>query len=70
MGGQKITDRKFFAGSGAPEFPKGVHVKMESSAEGAGALNEYEDTTAKIKSQQEMGIKKAKAHAQKPLNRN
>ena len=43
---------------------------MESSAEGAGSEMEYEDTTEKIKEQQVMGIKKAKAHPQKPLHRN
>jgi hypothetical protein len=70
MGGMKITDHKFFAGSGSPRFPKGVHTKDYSSAEGAGAVGEYEDTTEKIKSQQEMGIRKAESHKQKAGHRN
>ena len=71
-GGQRIDDHSFWAGKGNAEspFPKGVHTKMESSAEGAGSEMDYEDTTEKIKSQQEMGIRKAKGHAQKPLHRN
>lgn len=70
MGGMKITEHGFFGGSGSPKFPTGNKLRAESSAEGAGAVTEYEDTTAKIKAQQEMGISKAKAHKQKPLHRN
>lgn len=72
MAGRKIDDHSFWAGSKSKDsvFPKGVHTKDESSAEGAGALNSYEDTTDKIKAQQEMGIRKAKSHSQKPLHRN
>ena len=69
-GGKMITDHKFFAGSGSPRFPKGVHTKDESSAEGFGKLSEYEDTTEKIKAQQEMNKKKVHGHAQKPGHRN
>jgi hypothetical protein len=69
-GGKHITDHRFFAGSGSPQFPKGVHTKEESSAEGAGALHHYEDTTETIKSQQNMGISKAKSHAHKTGYRN
>lgn len=69
-GGMKITDRKFFAGSGSPSFPKGVHTKTYSSAEGAGAENDYEDTTEKVKAQQIMGAGKIKSHPMKPLHRN
>jgi len=43
----------------------GAKVKNESSAVGAGAVMKYEDTTETIKSQQEMGIKKAKSHPMK-----
>lgn len=70
MGGMRIDDHKFFAGSGSPKFPVGNKTKDYSSAEGAGAVGEYEDTTEKIKSQQEMGIKKAKSHPQKAGYRN
>ena len=71
MGGMKIDDHAFFAGkkSKGSVFPEGVHTKDESSAEGAGKLNRYEDTTEEIKSAQEMGIRKAKAHDQKPNHR-
>lgn len=70
MGGMKINDHKFFAGSGSPKFPVGNKLKEYSSAEGAGAVGEYEDTTEKIHSQQNMGIKKAEGHKQKPQYRN
>ena len=69
-GGKRIDDHKFFAGAGSPAFPKGVHTKNESSAEGAGKLAMYEDTTETIKAQQELGIKKVKSHPQKYLHRN
>ena len=71
-GGQKINDHKFWAGGAGKDMvmPMGVHTKSESSAEGAGEVGTYEDTTEKIKSQQEMGIRKAKGHAQKPSHRN
>ncbi len=72
MAGQKINDHSFWAGgkSKGSVFPEGVKHKAESSAEGAGAVTQYEDTTEKIKSQQEMGIRKAKSHMQKPSYRN
>jgi len=43
---------------------------MESSAMGAGHESEYEDTTEKIKAQQEMGVRKVKGHPHKPSTRN
>lgn len=70
MSGRKITDHKFFAGSGSPQFPKGVHTKDESSAEGVGGLSHYEDTTETIKAQQEMNKKKVHGHPQKEGHRN
>lgn len=70
MAGKSITDHKFFGGAGSPRFPKGVHTKDESSAEGAGAVMKYEDTTETIKSQQEAGIGKVKGHPMKPGYRN
>lgn len=62
MAGRRIDDHSFFAGSGSPSFPKGVHVKDYSSAEGAGSVMKYEDTTEAIKSSQEMGEKQIKRH--------
>jgi len=72
MGGQRIDDHSFWAGKGAngSVFPMGAKTKNESSAEGAGAVSKYEDTTETIKSQQQMGISKAKAHPMKPGYRN
>lgn len=64
-GGQKINDHAWWGGSKgkASVFPDGPHkVKMESSAEGAGALPKYEDTTEAIRSAQVMGAKKVKGH--------
>ncbi|MCF1193186.1 hypothetical protein LRR18_16475, partial [Mangrovimonas sp. AS39] len=63
-GGQRIDDHKFWAGSpsNGSVFPMGAKTKMESSAEGAGDLPKYEDTTERIKAAQEMGKKKIKGH--------
>lgn len=72
-GGQRIDNHSFWAGgrSKASVFPDGPHKeKQYRSAEGAGSEMEYEDTDAKIHSQQEMNIRKAKALPQKPLYRN
>jgi hypothetical protein len=69
-GGMRIDDRKFFAGSGSPKFPKGVHTKDYSSAEGAGSEMDYEDTTEKIKAAQVEGVSKAKSKPMKPNYRN
>jgi hypothetical protein len=71
-GGQKIDDHSFWAGGkskGSP-FPEGNKVKTYTSAEGAGSLSPYEDTTEAIKEQQEIGIRKAKAHKQKDHYKN
>jgi hypothetical protein len=72
MGGQKID----YHGSPFGEkgknsvFPDGPHkVKTYSSAEGAGELNTYEDTTEKIKGSQEMGERQIKKRPLKPGTR-
>lgn len=72
MAGQRIDDHSFWAGGMNKDspFPTETRTKHFTSAEGAGALNDYEDTTEKIKAQQEMGVRKAKSHMQKPLHRN
>lgn len=72
MSGRRIDDHSSWVGgkSKGSVFPEGVKTKNESSAVGAGALGKYEDTTETIKSQQEMGISKAKAHPMKPGYRN
>jgi len=64
-GGQKINDHAWWGGSASKGsvFPDGPHkVKMESSAEGAGSVMKYEDTTEAIRSAQVMGEKKVKSH--------
>jgi hypothetical protein len=72
MAGRKIDDHSFWAGgkSEGSVFPEGVHHKKYTSAEGAGELGKYEDTSEAIHSQQEMGIRKAKAHSVKSEYRN
>jgi hypothetical protein len=71
-GGQRIDDHSFWAGGKSKESPMPMNSKMKqfSSAEGAGSEMDYEDTTEKIKSQQEMGVKKLKGYPQKPGYRN
>ena len=67
-GGQRIDDHSSWMGKGAngSVFPMGAKVKMESSAEGSGAVSKYEDTTETIKAQQNMNISKAKSHVIQP----
>jgi hypothetical protein len=72
-GGQKIDDHSFWAGGRSKEsvFPMQAKMKQyQSASPGAGAENDYEDTTEKLKSQQEAGIGKAKGRPMKPLYRN
>lgn len=72
-GGQRIDDHSFWAGSRGKSsvFPDGPHKsKDESSAEGVGALKDYEDTTEKIREQQVMASKKVEGHPRKSLQRN
>lgn len=66
-GGQRIDDHRSWAGSAekGEVFPKGVKTKMYSSADGAGELSTYEDTTEAIKGQQDVGQGKVKAHSLK-----
>lgn len=67
-GGQKIDDMSFWAGKGSPGsvFPDGPHkVKMESSAEGAGNVIKYQDTTEAIRAAQVEGAKKVRARPMK-----
>lgn len=72
MAGRKIDDHSSWMGKGSngSVFPMGAKVKNESSAEGVGGLSHYEDTTETVKSQQEMGKKKAAGHPQRAGFRN
>ncbi len=71
-GGRRIDDHSFWAGGKSKDsvFPKGVHTKDESSAEGAASVMKYEDSTEAIKNQQVEGARKAKAHPLKAPYRN
>ena len=72
-GGQKIDDHKSWMGSKGKDtvFPSGPYkTKDESSAEGAGEVSKYEDTTEAIKEQQTGGMRKAKSHPLKTTYRN
>lgn len=71
-GGQRIDDRSFWAGKAGKDMvmPQGVHTKNESSAQGAGSLGKYEDTTEEIKSGQMAAQGKIKSHPLKPNYRN
>ena len=67
-GGQRIDDHSFWAGSKGKDsvFPDGPHkTKDESSAEGAGSLMKYEDTTEAIRSTQVEQVKQAKSRPMK-----
>lgn len=64
-GGQRIDDHSFWGGKkgAASVFPDGPHkTKMESSAEGAGSVPKYIDTTEDIRKQQTDGTAKIKSH--------
>lgn len=67
-GGQRIDDHSSWVGKGSKGsvFPEGVKTKDESSAESAGKLSKYEDTTEAIKAVQNKSTSQAKAHPLKP----
>lgn len=72
MSGRRIDDHSSWVGKGSDGsvFPMGVKTKRESSAEGAGSLGKYEDTTEEIRKQQVMTDGKMKSHPQKSGYRN
>jgi len=69
---RRIDDHSSWIGKGSngTVYPAGAKMKSESDDGHDGHLSEYEDTTEAIKRQQEMGMKKAKAHSMKQPNRN
>lgn len=69
---RSINDHSFWGGGRSEEsvLAKGAKAKRESSAEGAGEVMSYEDTTEKVKAQQELAKSKVKSHPMKPLTRN
>lgn len=72
MSGRRIDDHSFFAGGPSKESPLPMNSKMKqyNSADSAGELNKYEDTTEAIKTSQEMGMRKVKSHPRKEFHRN
>ena len=70
--GRRIDDHSGFPGKGDSRnpLPNGCKSQYFDSAEGAGELREYQDTTPKIKAAQEAGISKMKSHPQPPMDRN
>ncbi len=66
-GGQRIDDHSFWAGSKSKDsvFPMGAKTKDESSAQGAGSVSKYEDTSEAIKAGQMAGVAKIKGHPMK-----
>lgn len=70
-GGQRIDDHSSWIGAGNSEsvFPRGVKVKNESSADSAGNLSRYEDTSEAIKEVQNKGQAQVKRHPMKPGSR-
>jgi hypothetical protein len=70
---QRIDDHgtPFGGKEAGSQFPAGPHkVKMERSAEGAGKMGEYDQTTDDIYRDQEAGIRKAEGRKMKPGYRN
>jgi hypothetical protein len=72
MSGRHINDHSSWVGKGSngSVFPMGVKTKNEHSAEGAGHLGKYEDTTEAIHSMQRANDGKMKSHPQKSGYRN
>ena len=72
MSGQKINDHSSWVGgrSKGSVFPEGVKTKDYSSAEGAGSLEVYEDTTKAIKKSQEYNKGKINSNSTKSMHRN
>ncbi len=72
MAGRRIDDHSSWMGAPGKGMvlPMGAKVKEEKSADGAGGLDQYYDTTEKIKEVQDMGERKLKSHSQKPGYRN
>jgi hypothetical protein len=71
MAGQRIDDHSFWAGRPGKDsrFPDGAKTKDESSAEGAGRVMRYEDTTEAIKDAQMQSTKHIKGRPLKPCYR-
>lgn len=72
MSGRRIDDHSSWMGGKGKDMimPMGAKTKSESSAEGAGKVAQYGDTTEAIKASQNASIGKIKGHPMKPMHRN
>ncbi len=73
MSGRRIDDHSSWMGGPGKDsvLPDGPHkTKSQMSAEGAGAVKMYEDTSEAVKSQQDKGIGQAKRRPLKAGYRN
>jgi hypothetical protein len=72
MGGRAINDHSNWVGKSSKESPLPMESKMKqfSSAEGAGSVMRYEDTTEEIQRSQEKADKQIKNRPLKPNYRN
>jgi len=68
---RKIDDHSSWVGKGSngTVFPEGVKVRTVTSADGAGELTRYEDTSEDIKNAQEYNKKKIKSSAPRAMYR-
>jgi len=71
-GGTKINDHSSWIGAGPNGVvcPTGAKMKRMYSVEGAGAVLDYEDTSEKIKDQQEANVRKARSEKTNAMYRN
>jgi hypothetical protein len=66
MAGRRIEDKGGYPGSSDAMMKSHNHVKHYSSADGAGGIRDYPDTTEEIRRDQEKGEKHIKSHSIKP----
>lgn len=66
MAGRKINDFGGWAHTSDKAMKSKTHTKEYHSAEGAGHLSDYPDTSEKIKEVQMKSDSKAKSHPMKP----
>lgn len=72
MGGKRIDDHSFWAGSHGHNtvMPDGAKTKRDTTAESAGKLGLYEGVDEQIKRQQDMASSDVHKHGRKDLHRN
>lgn len=68
MSGRRIDDHSAWMGkgSGGMPLPRETKTKMYSSAEGAGKIADYPDTSEDVKRDQEGGVRKLRSKPMKP----